>query len=389
MTRLTVAIRVLVALALVVGIGALPIRAINAALDPFAPYPGHDTDYGVARARAIRAAIPLIADKNEHAVIVLGSSGIARAFVPSVFDAAFVGSGRDLTSYDLGQLLLQPATSRAMARVVRETYEERHQHIALAFFGISVLELGRDSVRAAERAMPDQAFTFESAADLRARASTDPLGVMRDGLGLAVFGNIRPERSGLWLQDWAAGHPLDCNSGLKQPTEGPEAYAALVDYCDELRRQFPRGVPPWNPATRGGFDFGLPATRPMLERLIEHQPASITAPAPPPPLGIIDEDEIALLVAAARDIAAVSTRAFIVRDLLNPAVVDPRTPALRAVAERIARAADLPLLDPNDENIQAADFGDRTHLNPLAAERFTARLAARLKPIIVDSRASR
>lgn len=388
--RLPVALRALLAAMLVVAAGAIPVRLANAALDPFAPYPGHDTDYGVARARAIRAAIPQIADRSDHAVVVLGSSGIARAFVPSVFDAAFVGSGRDYTSYDLGQLLLQPETTRAMARVLRDTYERRHKRIAIAFFGISVLELGRDSLRAARRTVPDQAFAFESAADLRARVTTDPLAVARDGLELAAFGNVRPERTGLWLQDWMTGHPLECNSGLKQPPEGPEAYAALVDFCVELRRQFPRGVPPWNPATRGGFDFGLPETRPMLERLVEHQPASISAPASaPPPLGLIDEDAIRLLVAAARDVAAVSQRVFIVRDVLNPAVVDPQTPALRTVAERIAREADLPLLDPNDGHIHATDFGDRTHLNPLAAERFTARLAARVRPIVVDSRASR
>jgi hypothetical protein len=246
--------------------------------------------------------------------------------------------------------------------------------------------------------MRDQAFAFTNAAGLSDRARTRPLEAMTDGLTFAVFGDVRPERVGLWLEDWARARPSPCESGVKQPPDGAEAQAMLDAFCSELRRQLPRGVPPWNPATRGGFDFGLPATRPLLERLVALQSESISAPLPPPSGRIperddIDEDAVVALIAAARELTAVSEHTFVLRDLMNPVLLAPLPPARlaqwRGVAERIARACDAPLIDPNDGAFGPADFGDRTHLHPLAAERFSSLLAARLRPFLEGSGAPR
>jgi hypothetical protein len=185
---------------------------------------------------------------------------------------------------------------------------------------------------------------------------------------------------------------------VKQPPDGKEAQVELDAFCSELRRQFPRGVPPWNPATRGGFDFGLPATRPMLERLIALQSGTIAAPLPPasaplPPRDDIDEDAVVTLIAAARELAAASEHTFVLRDIMNPVLLSPlpaaRLAQWRGVAERIARESGATLIDPNDGAFGAADFGDRTHLHPLAAERFSSLLADRLMPFLEDSRAPR
>src|SRR3569832_960783 len=122
--------------------------------------------------------------------------------------------------------------------------------------------------------MPDQAFAFTSAAGLLDRARTRPLDATTDALTYLVFGDVRPERVTLWIEDWAKARSSPCESGLKQPPDGKAAQA-------ELGGQFPRGVPPYNPATRGGLDFGLPATRPMLDRLAALQADAISAPLPP------------------------------------------------------------------------------------------------------------
>jgi hypothetical protein len=121
--RFATALRTVSAAALVVFAGGALVRAIGAAFDPFQAYPGHTSDYGVARTRALRAALPGIADHPEKTVIVLGSSGLARAFVPAAFDAALDGGGERYVSFDMAQLLLQPETALAMARVIRSTYE--------------------------------------------------------------------------------------------------------------------------------------------------------------------------------------------------------------------------------------------------------------------------
>jgi hypothetical protein len=188
---------------------------------------------------------------------------------------------------------------------------------------------------------------------------------------------------------------------MKQPPTGDEAQTALVDFCNELRSQFPRGVPAWNPTTRGGFDFGLPSTRPTLARLVELQSTS-SSPAPHLDAGRIpasivpsdmDEDAIRTMVAAAHELKAVTDHLFVLRDLMNPDLLSAETPARlaqwRDVARRIARESDAPLLDFNDGTFAASDFGDRTHLNPLAAERFSSRLAARVQPAALEDRASR
>jgi len=47
------------------------------------------------------------------------------------------------------------------------------------------------------------------------------------------------------------------------------------------------------------------------------------------------------------------------------------------------------VLDFNDGSFSASDFGDRTRLHPLAAERFSAILAARVQPMVEEDRASR
>jgi hypothetical protein len=380
--RLAIALRTVAAAALVVaGSGAL-VRAVTAAFDPFRPYPGHASAYGVGRARAIRAALPEIAARPTKAVLVLGSSGVARAFVPAAFDEAFAG----YESHNFGQLLLQPETSLAMSKLIRRTYEARGKRVGIAIFGISVPDLARGSLNAARRAVPDQAFAFTSADSLRAQALTDPLGALRDGVDYLLYGNVRPSQVALWIDDWAANRSPPCESGFKQPPEGEAAKRTLGEFCEELRRLYPRGVPPWNPQTRGGFDFGLPTTRPMLERLLEEQPAPPPSPAPGAPLATyvdIDETGLRLDVAAVRELKAVAERVFVLCDILNPAQMASVSPALlhawREAAERIATEGGGILLDFNDGTFAPADFGDRTHLHPLAAERFSALLAARVK----------
>jgi hypothetical protein len=47
------------------------------------------------------------------------------------------------------------------------------------------------------------------------------------------------------------------------------------------------------------------------------------------------------------------------------------------------------LLDFNDGTFVPSDFGDKTHLHPLAAERFSALLAARVQSMVQEDRASR
>jgi hypothetical protein len=389
------------AVALVLLASALAVRTIAAFFDPFMPYPGHAADYRVARSRAIRAALPEIVDSPRTGVIVMGSSGVARAFVPSVFDAALDGGRKRHTSFNLAQLLLQPETALGVAKLIRQAYEARHRQVGIAVFGISVPELARGSIRASQRTMPDQAFTFATEELLESRAHADPLGALDDGLKLLLFGNVRPAQIGRWVEDWAAGHPPPCESGMKQPPDGNEAQAALVDFCHELRAQFPRGVPAWNPATRGGFDFGLPSTRPVLERLVELTATpSRTAPrldaARSPASAVasdMDEDAIRTMVAAIRELKAVSHHVVVLRDVMNPDLLAAEPPGRVAtwseVARRIARESDAPLLDFNDGTFGASDFGDRTHLNPLAAERFSSLLAARVQPMAEEDRASR
>jgi hypothetical protein len=398
LTRIATALRVLSAAALVVILGTLPVRMVTAAFDPFQPYPGHTVDYGFVRPRAIRAALPAIADRPEETVLVLGSSGVARAFVPSVFDTALAGSGKHYVSFNLAQYLLQPETTLAMAKVIRQTYEERNKRIGLLIFGISVPELARDNIRAARRSMPDQPFAFSRWEDLRDRAHVDPTGALGDGLDLFFFGNVRPERARLWLDDRIAARPVGCFSGLKQPVEGAEALGALTSFCDELHTQFPRGIPPWNPSTRGGIDFGMPSTRPMLERLVELQPSSVSSPPAPAVRPTkapndLDEDAIRTVIAALRELETVSKDTFVLRDMLNPALLSSLAPAhvaqWRDVAERIAREGGATLLDLNDGTFPASDFGDRTHLNPLAAERFSSVLASRVRPMVRQNHASR
>jgi hypothetical protein len=233
--------------------------------------------------------------------------------------------------------------------------------------------------------MPDQAFAFESTATLARRARTEPLDAIKDGLELAFFGNVRPERVGLWIEDEMAAHPVGCDSGLKQPPDTAEGETQLEAYCIELHRQFPRGVPPWNPETRGALDFGLPDTRPMLSRMIELQPIP-PPPAPAAPSRVapndLDDGAIPVLVDAVRELKAVSDEVVILRDILNPAIIAglpaEQTARWHAVATRIAHESDSPLLDLNDGTFTAGDFGDRTHLHALAAERFSELLAERL-----------
>jgi hypothetical protein len=383
--RLFTALRVVLTAALMVAVGALPVRAVNEQLNPFAPYPGHTADYGIGRARAIRAVIPRIAASDDDVVIVTGSSGIARGFVPPVFDAALAGIGKRYVSYNLAQPLLQPSTALEMARVTRATFEGHDKKIGISLFGISIPEVSHASIRGAKRGMPEQTFAFENSEELWSRARVDPRGALTDGLELLAFGNVRPEQTGLWLEEWWDGHPPACNSGLRQPADTHEGYLALVDYCHELGRQFPVGVPPWSIENRGGFDFGLPATRPMLERLVELQPPTA---GPPAPIAFdVDEDAVATLIASVRELATVSDRIFVLRDALNPAL--GYAPEWAKVAARIARTAGVPLLDLNDGTVTEADFGDHTHLNPLAAERFSTALATRLKPMVIQNHASR
>jgi hypothetical protein len=393
------ALRTVLTVALVLMTSGVVVRSIASLFDPFQPYPGHVADYRIARSRAIRAALPDIADEPRKAVLVLGSSGLARAFVPSVFDDALEGPRKRYGSFNLAQLLLQPETALAMAKLIRQAYEARNKHVGITIFGISVPEMTRGAVLTARRVMPDQDYTFATEELLAQRAHDDPVAAVDDGLELLLFGNVRPPQVGRWVEDWAAGAPPPCESGMKQPPDSRDGYAALVDYCRELRAQFPRGIPAWDMATRGGFDFGLPVTRPMLERLIESQ----AAPPPAATLdggrvantvpGDIDEDSVRTMIAAARELKAVSDHLFVLRDVMNPDIATAQSPERRAqwrdIAARIAREVDAPLLEFNDGTFPASDFGDRTHLHPLAAERFSSLLAARVQSVALDDRASR
>lgn len=387
LARFATALRVVLAAALtVLGAGAV-VRGITAAFDPFEPYPGHASDYGVERTRAARAMIPEIAARDEPTVIVLGSSGIARAFVPAAFDAAARADGDAVTSHDLAQLLAQPETLRAMARVIRSTYEARGRRMRMAILGVSVPELARAGVRAARRLMPDQPFAFTTLRGLAERAHVDPSAALTDGLSFAIFGDVRPARVGQWLEDAARPKPWRCESGMRQPPVGDEARAAMDAFCAELRRQRPAGLPAFDRAARGGYTFGLPETRPLLERLASLQAAWAVEPPPLPADPIparddLDEDGLRLLADAARDLAAVSDTTVVLSDLLNPVLVAPLPPSRfaqwREAAERIARDGGATLVDPNDGSLRATDFGDRTHLSPLAAERFSTELWPRL-----------
>jgi hypothetical protein len=403
LARLATACRTVAAAALVVAAAGVGVRIVASAFDPFHAYPGHASDYGVARTRAIRAALPDIADHPQKTVIVIGSSGVARAFVPASFDATFDGGRGLTTSFNLGQVLLQPETALALSKDIRKTYEARSRRIGIAIVGISVPELLRGSVRAAKQKMPDQAFAFTTADDLEERAHIDPRGAFDDGTERLLFGDVRRERVGLWVQDWWAARRPPCDSGFKQPPEGEEAMSALVAYCNDLHSQFPRGVPPWNTSTRGAFDFGLPSTRPMLQRLVELAPkqpmpaphadaSSHVAHAASIPADIDDED-IRTMIAAVREIGAVSDHLFVLDDIMNPASLAALPPELvaqwRAIAERIAHEGGAPLLDFNDGTLVPADFGDRTHLHALAAQRFSSLLAARIQPLVGEHRASR
>src|SRR5580693_8325179 len=99
--RLATALRTLAAAALLVLVASGVVRTIAASFDPFLPYPGHRGAYGIARSRAIRAALAGIAARPEQGVLILGSSGLGRAFVPTVFDDALNhGRGR-YVSYNL------------------------------------------------------------------------------------------------------------------------------------------------------------------------------------------------------------------------------------------------------------------------------------------------
>jgi hypothetical protein len=393
--RIATALRPVAAAALVVaGSGAL-VRAATAAFDPFRAYPGHTSAYGAARARAIRAVLTDIAARPGKQVLVLGGSGVARAFVPSAFDAAFAGGEAAYESYNLGQILLQPETALAMSKVIRRAYTERGKRVGMTIFGISVPELARGSLNAARQAVPDQAYAFTNVDTLRAQAHVDSWGALSDGLSYLLYGNVRPSRVGMWIDDWITDRAPPCESGFKQPPDGEDAKQAFQAYCEELRREHPRGVPPWNPQTHGGFDFGLPTTRPMLERLVDRKPAAPPAPSSAPLASFVDIDENGLrsLIAAVRELKAVSVRVFVLCDIINPAQAATISPTLlhawRQAAERIAYEGGAVLLDFNDGTFAPADFGDRTHLHPMAAERFSALLADRVKAAADEDRAAR
>jgi hypothetical protein len=376
---------------------------IVSSFDPLRPYPGHTWDYGFPRVRAIRAALPDIADRPQQGVVVLGSSGVARAFVPSAFDAAYDGDHGRSVSFNLGQLMLQPETALAMSKVIRQTYEARGKRIGIVIFSISIAELSHGAVRAARNAMPDQSFAFTTLDGLSARAHADPSGAITDAVDYGLFGNVRPDRVGLWVEDWWNANPTPCDSGMHQPPDTAEEMSALVAYCHELDDQFPRGKSPWNPNTRGGLDFGLPATRPMLESLVslQHLPPAEHPPDAPvaahgPSLTVpddTDEGAIRTMVAALHELTAVSDHTFVLRDIMNPTFVASLPPALlerwREIAERIARDGGASLLDFNDGTFVPRDFGDRTHLHPIAAQRFSTLLGARMRLLLGDHRASR
>jgi hypothetical protein len=138
----------------------------------------------------------------------------------------------------------------------------------------------------------------------------------------------------------------------------------------------------------------------MLEDLVAAQTKlpvepPLAPPGPPeapwPPPDPIDEEAVRTVIAAIRELRAVSDHSFVLRDILNPEIQQSHAQLAewRAVAERIAHESEARLLDFNDGTFAPADFGDRTHLHPLAAERFSKLLAARVQATVQDDRASR
>ena len=199
----------------------------------------------------------------------------------------------------------------------------------------------------------------------------------------------------------ALGGSSPCESGMMQPPSDKATEAVLVAFCRELRVQFPRGLPAWNPGTRGAYDFGLPATRPLVAQIIELQAGS---PSPPPNASHnaapkdpndIDEQAVHTMAAAVQELRAVSRHMFVLRDILNPALLLPvsqRSSPTGAMWPNgsLARTTS-PCSISTTARSCASDFGDRTHLHPLAAERFSSLLAARMRPVVqeTDDRASR
>src|SRR5206468_1421730 len=63
--RLAIAIRTVLAAALVVALAGVVVRGVASSFAPFQPYPGHTSNYGFGRPRAIREALPAIADGQD------------------------------------------------------------------------------------------------------------------------------------------------------------------------------------------------------------------------------------------------------------------------------------------------------------------------------------
>ena len=284
-----------------------------------------------------------------------------------------------------------------MAKAIRRSYEARHKRLGID----DLRRLGpradaRVACRPARRGMPDQAFVFASGDVLSSRAHADPLGVIGDGLELLSSATSVPRRSGAGWKTGSRAGPPACESGMQQPPEARRPRHQAT-FCAELHTPVSARRPRVEPENARRFRLRPPATRPTLTRLIELQ-ASV-APTPPLPDAAhgpalkdpndIDEDAVRTMVAAVQELKAVTGHTFVLRDIMNPALLEP-LPAeelahWRAVAERIARESDATLLDLNDGTFVASDFGDRTHLHPLAAERFSSLLAARVRPMVQET----
>ena len=103
---------------------AVLVRAVAAAFNPFLPYPGHPADYGIARSRAIRAALPgdRAGSRRRRSSSSVAPEWVARS--SRRCSTRCVGNSRGrLVSFNLAQPLLQPETALAMAKSIRETYE--------------------------------------------------------------------------------------------------------------------------------------------------------------------------------------------------------------------------------------------------------------------------
>ena len=350
---------------------------------------------------------------TQEAVLVLGSSGLGRAFVPVAFDDALDNGRGRFVSYNLAQPLLQPETALAMAKPIRQTLRGRACGIGITIFGISVPELKRGAVGAARRGCPIRRSSSRAPETLYDRARDDLPRRLADGLQLALFGNVRPRAGRSLARRLAFGDSSALRVRHDAATGGPgrsgRARGLLPGAaCPVSRAACPPGT--WARAAR--IDFGLPATRPMLERLATLQTFS---PSPPRTRSVagqlafpatrgraqpnandpndIDEDAVRTMAAAVQELKARQSSHVCPPRHPEPGAPPARVPAelahWRDVAGRIARAERRPLLDFNDGTFVPLILAIERTCTPWRPSASRSLLAARMRPLVQDDRASR